>query len=204
MLYGPIRSTHSLFLSNCPKITIHFILSRTLTYTFDLLFYWPAHISLIRSIIFLYNYWWLVTSFESILGKKETRIFYVDTIINFSFFLELLWKSTLLVRYKLNKFRSPQVNQFDICAVLYGSYARFVPLDKMVYMNNGNLISGSSPMSQLSWNCFYCLMDYYCSIFNYTLGIVIIAFTTLCVSITAIVAKTIIFFWLLILGENFE
>ena len=77
-------------------------------------------------------------------------MFYVASVITFSVFSELLWKSIFLVRYKLNIFRPPRVNQFDILALLLSAYSRFVPLDKMVYIVNGNLPSGSSSMSQLS------------------------------------------------------
>ena len=58
-------------------------------------------------------------------------MFYVAHVIKLSVFLELLWKSTLLVRYKLNRLRPPRVNHFDIRALLSGGYARFIPLDKM-------------------------------------------------------------------------
>ena len=60
-------------------------------------------------------------------------MFYVDSVITFSVFLELLWKYTLLIRYKLNRFRPPWVNQFDIRVLLFGGYARLIPLDKMVF-----------------------------------------------------------------------
>ena len=62
----------------------------------------------------IYNYWWHITYFEYHLGKKETRIFYVSRIITSIIFSELLRKSTLLIRYKLNSSRPPQVNHFDI------------------------------------------------------------------------------------------
>ena len=65
--------------------------------------------------------------------KKETRIFYVDNVITLSVVSEFLWNFTLLVRYKLNVFRPPRVNQFDIHALLFGGYTRFIPLDKMVF-----------------------------------------------------------------------
>ena len=61
-------------------------------------------------------------------------MFYVANVTASSVFSELLWKSTSLVCYKLNRFQNPQVNQFDIRALLFGGYARFVPLDKMVYI----------------------------------------------------------------------
>ena len=59
-------------------------------------------------------------------------MFYVASVITSSVFWGLLWKYTLLVRYKLNSFQSPQVNQFEICALLFGIYDMFVLLDKMV------------------------------------------------------------------------
>ena len=43
--------------------------------------------------------------------------------------MEIYFTSTL----KLNIFRPPQVNQFDILALLFDGYARFIPLDKMVF-----------------------------------------------------------------------
>ena len=58
-------------------------------------------------------------------------MFYVDNVIKFSVFLELLWKFTLLVRYKLNLFQPLQVNQFDIFALLLDYYSRFTRLYKM-------------------------------------------------------------------------
>ena len=45
-------------------------------------------------------------------------MFYVASVITFNVFLELLWKPTLFVHYKLNGFRSPQVIQIDIRALL--------------------------------------------------------------------------------------
>ena len=80
----------------------------------------------------IYNYWLLVTFFESSLGKKETHMFYVASVIKVCVFSDVLWKSTLPVRYKLNRFRLPLVNYFDICALLFLCYISFIPLDKMV------------------------------------------------------------------------
>ena len=60
-------------------------------------------------------------------------MFYVANIIIFSVFLELLRKPTLLVCYKLNRFHPLQVNQFDIHALLFGGYSRFITLDKIVF-----------------------------------------------------------------------
>ena len=58
-------------------------------------------------------------------------MFYVSNVITFIIFLELLWKSTLLVRYKLNICWPPRVNYFDIRALLFVCYAMFLPLDKI-------------------------------------------------------------------------
>ena len=77
-------------------------------------------------------------------------MFYVANVIKFSVFSELLWKPTVLVHFKLNSFWPPRVNKFDICELLFGRYARFILLDQMVYIDNGNLPSGSSPMSQVA------------------------------------------------------
>ena len=71
-------------------------------------------------------------------------MFYVANVITFSVFVELLWKFTSLVRYKLNRFRPPRVNQFYICALKFGGYARLIPLFLYVSIENGNLPSGSS------------------------------------------------------------
>ena len=64
--------------------------------------------------------------------ERNTHV-YVANIITLSVFLELLWKFILLVHYKLNIFRPPRVNQFDIHALLFRGYAKFIPLDKMVF-----------------------------------------------------------------------
>ena len=99
----------------------------------------------------LYNYWWHIKSFESIIVKKETHMFYVSSVIAFNLVSELLWKFTLLVRYKLNIFRPPQVNQFDNSALLFGGYTSFIPLDKMVvYGYWKTLPSGSSSMLHIA------------------------------------------------------
>ena len=81
-------------------------------------------------------------------------MFYVGSVIIFSIFPQLLKKSTLLVRYKLNRFRSPRVNQFDF---LYcysqdtpGSYCQI----KGSYIFSVNLHSGSSSVSQLDLTLF--------------------------------------------------
>ena len=59
-------------------------------------------------------------------------MFYVANVIKFSVFLELLWNSTLIIHYKLNRFWPPWANQFDICALLFVGCDRFTPLYKIV------------------------------------------------------------------------
>ena len=95
---------------------------------FDLV-HWPLyfidflirrhHISSLLIMPRIYNYCWCITSFKSRLRKKETRMFYVANIITCIVFFELLWISTLIVHYKLNRFRTP-LNQFEICALSFG------------------------------------------------------------------------------------
>ena len=60
-------------------------------------------------ILGLYNYWWNITSFKYSLGKKETRMFYVASVITFSIFSELLWRQTLVLCYNLYRFRPPLI-----------------------------------------------------------------------------------------------
>ena len=82
-----------------------------------------------------YNYWLYITSFKSCLGKKETNMFYVASIITFSVFLELLWMPTLLVRYSIIGPGLYGLNQFYISSLLFGRYARFILLDKKTHRN---------------------------------------------------------------------
>ena len=57
--------------------------------------------------------------------------------------------------YKLNIFRPPRVNQFYIHALLFGGYARFVPLDKISFYGYWKTLpSSSSPMLHIAWNFF--------------------------------------------------
>ena len=77
----------------------------------------------------LCKYWLLVTSSGFGIGKKETRMFNVSNIVKFCAFSELLWEYTVFIRYKLNRLWTSRVNQFDIFALLFGGYARFIPLD---------------------------------------------------------------------------
>ena len=129
---GPIRSTQSFFLRFFPKspLILYVLVHRPVC--FIEFFIGRRHIYSLWNMPGFYNYWWCITSFESSTGKKETHIFFVTSVITFSAFLQLLWNYTLFVCYELNRFRSPRVNQFDISALLFGSYASFIPLDKII------------------------------------------------------------------------
>ena len=68
----------------------------------------------------IYNYWWHITSFYSSAGRKGTRMFYVSSVVTSSVFSELLWKSTLIVRYKLNSFRPPWIKPvWYLCTIVW-------------------------------------------------------------------------------------
>ena len=109
--------------------------------------------------------------FQSSLRKKETHMFYVDNITTLSVFSELLWKFTLLVRYKLNISRPPRANQFDISALLFVSYSRFIPLDKMVFYGyRKTLPSRILSMLNLAFTLFTLCNGLYCSLYNYYLN----------------------------------
>ena len=129
-------------------------------------------------------------------------MFYVAKIITSSVVSELMWKFTLLVRYKLNIFRPPLANQFDIRALLFGSYTRSTPLDKMVlYSYCKALTSGSLLVLHISLTFFRCVM-YSVVVFLINISIILISFFATCVSIISLVDETILFPWLLIIGEN--
>ena len=82
-------------------------------------------------------------------------MFYVANFITLNVVLELLLTCTLLVRYKLKIFRPPRVNQFDIRALLFGGYARFIPLDKMVFYGFCKALpSGSLSMLNIALKLF--------------------------------------------------
>ena len=120
--------------------------------------------------------------------KKGIRMLYVDSVIIFSLFFELQWKYNLLVHYKLNIFRPLLVNYFDIHALLSGSYARFIPLDKMVFYGYWKYLSSVRfLMLHIDLTFFPLCSEICCSLFNYPLGIILIMFTATCVSIIALV-----------------
>ena len=145
--HRPIRSTQSLFPGNISEISINFIWPRTLTSVFYLLLYWKASYSF--SMTHARFIQLLVTRHPfQISSRKERNTNVITSIL----FLELLRKSTLLVRYKLNILRPPRVNHFDNSALLFGGYGSFISLDKMVlYMVYLYLSSGSWSML---FNCF--------------------------------------------------
>ena len=95
-------------------------------------------------------------------------MFYVANVITLSVFSELLWKPTLLVCCKLNRFQPPRVNQFNISTLIFGGYARFIPLDKMVlYDYMETLLSGSSSMLHVALTLFPLCTVLCCSLYNY-------------------------------------
>ena len=81
----------------CPKLSlIWFDLVHWQMYFVDLgIGQRHIYINILMPVIL--NDWWRITSFESHIGKKETHMFYVASVITFSTFSELLCKSTLLV-----------------------------------------------------------------------------------------------------------
>ena len=98
-------------------------------------------------------------------------MFYVANAIIFSVFLKLPWKFTLIVRHKLNIFWPLHVNHFDIRALLFGGYARFIPLDKMVFCGYWkSLPSVNLLMSHIALTLFLLCNGLCCSLLNYYLN----------------------------------
>ena len=86
------------------------------------------------------------------------------------------------------------MNQFDILGLLFGGYARFIQLDKIVFYGYWkSLTSGSLLMLHIALTLFPLYNGLGCSLFNCPLVIIIIAFSAMCVSIVALVAETILF-----------
>ena len=69
----------------------------------------------------------------------------------------------------------------DICALLFGGYAKLILLDKLSYMVSVNLPSFSSSMSQLYFILFPLCNGIYFFLLNYPLRIVLIYFSATCV-----------------------
>ena len=116
------------FARHLSEITIYFIWPCI----FISVFYWLPY----RTASYLYKYayagsiqLWVMHNLFWVPYRKEINThFYVAIAITFSVLLELLWKSILLVCHKLKRLRPPRLNQFDIRALLFCSYARFIPL----------------------------------------------------------------------------
>ena len=98
-------------------------------------------------------------------------MFYKANFIKLSVVLDLLWKYSLLLCYKLNIFRRPWVNQFNVCALLFRGYIMFIPLDKMVFYGYWkDLNSGSSSMLHIALNLCPLYYGLYFSLSNYYLN----------------------------------
>ena len=98
-------------------------------------------------------------------------MFYAGNIITLSVVLELLCKSTLLVRYKLNLLQPQLVNQFGFFALLFGGYDRFIPLDKMVFCGYWKALpSRSLLMLHIALTLFLLCNGLCCSLSNYYLN----------------------------------
>ena len=163
----PIRSTQSLFLGYFSEITINLIWPCTLTMSFHHFRIRRNHIYINMLIPRLYNCWWRINSFESHIGNKESHMFYIDRVIKFSAFFRLLWKYTLLVHYKLIIFRPPRVNHFGFCAMLFGCYARFILVDKIVFMVNLKpCLMSVHWCHRLLWHCCCSVINSDCSLSN--------------------------------------
>ena len=121
-------------------------------------------------------------------------MFYVANVITFCVVSELLWKFNLLVRYKLNILQLPQINNFDTRELLFGGYARFLLLDKTVFYGYWrSLPFDSFLMLHTALTLFTLCNELCCSILNYPLGMIHIAFSSTCVSIITLVDKIILF-----------
>ena len=95
----------------------------------------------------------------------------VANVITYIVVLELLWKFYSLVHYKLNRFLPPQVKQFDICALLFGGYDRFVPLNKMVFYGYWKTLPSSSlSMLYIALTLFSLCNVLCCSLYQYYLN----------------------------------
>ena len=73
------------------------------------------------------------------------------------------------------------MNQFDIRALLFGGYDRFIPLYKMVFYGYWRALpSGSSSMLHIALTLFLLCSGVCWSLINYPLGIIIIGFSAMC------------------------
>ena len=121
-------------------------------------------------------------------------MFYLANVIRLNVVLELLRKSTLLVDYRLNFFWPPRVKQFDIRALLFGGYARFIPLDKMVFYGYWKALPYvSSWILHIALTFFLLCSVLCCSLSNYCINSYNINLFCLCFFIINLVAETILF-----------
>ena len=104
-------------------------------------------------------------------------MFYVASVITFRVLLELLWKTILNIRYKLNRFWPPWVELFWYsCTVVQRiRQVHTVILNVLIWLVETFLQAVHQYQSYI-WHCFCCVIDYYCSLLKYTLRIIIIAF----------------------------
>ena len=85
------------------------------------------------------------------------------------------------------------MNQFDICALLFGGYARLIPLDKMVFYGYWKALpSHSVSMLHIALILFPFLSGLVV-VFLINISIIIIAFSATFVYIIALVAETVLF-----------
>ena len=86
------------------------------------------------------------------------------------------------------------MNQFDIRALLFGVYARFIPVDKMVFYGHWKALPFVSLlMLNIALTLFQFCRGLCCSLFNYPFRIILIEFYATCVPNIALVAETILF-----------
>ena len=103
-------------------------------------------------------------------------MFYVASVIEFSAFLELLWNHTLLVRYKLNRFRPPWVEPFWYsCTVVWRIWKVLTVILNGIIWSVENWLQAVHRCHSYIWHCLRFVMESYFSIFNYSIGIILLA-----------------------------
>ena len=110
---------------------------------------------------------------------------------------------SILIHYKLNIFRPPRVEPvWHSCTVIQRiCEVDTITLNGLIYILKTCPWAVHQCHSYLR-NCFCCLMNSNCSLFNYSLGIILIAFSSMCISIIPLVDETISFSWIPINREN--
>ena len=86
------------------------------------------------------------------------------------------WTPSLLVCYKLNRFRPPRIELvWYLCTVVWQIYqVCTVRLNGILWLLETFLKAVHRRHSYL-WHCFCCVMDSYCNLLNFPLVIIIIA-----------------------------